>query len=136
MCAVSLNGCARSSCVYAPKPPGRGACQGHIPDIADALSTALAPLHLGVLPLCGAWWAGSHFNASLHAFVPQGALSPQQCALSLTATAILEDEEGNVLARCDCVCPPEGGALGTISAILPESSCVLQHLHSVRRRHA
>lgn len=98
----------------------------HIPDIADALSTALAPLHLGVLPLCGAWWAGSHFSASLHAFVPQGALSPQQRALSLTATAILEDEEGNVLARCDCVCPPEGGALGTISAILPESSCVLQ----------
>ena len=29
------------------------------PDIADALRTAFAPVHLSALPLCGAWWTGT-----------------------------------------------------------------------------
>ena len=42
------------------------------PDVAAALTTAFAPLHLSVLPLCGAWWTGTRFSATLEAFIPAG----------------------------------------------------------------
>lgn len=88
------------------------------PDIFAALQTTLAPLHLSALPLFGAWWTGSHFSASLHAFIPES-------AGTLRAEALLEDEQGNSLARLDCTCPAGGGSIGILEAPLPDKPCVL-----------
>ena len=94
------------------------------PDIADALRTALAPLHLSALPLLGAWWTGTRFSASLEAFVPADAEYS-----ALTAYAVLEDDEGNRLARLRQPFRPqprgEGAPIGVIEAALPDTPCVL-----------
>lgn len=87
-------------------------------DAADALRTALLPLHLSALPLYGAWWTTSRFSASLQAFIPQG-------EGALRAVASLEDEAGNALAEAAFSCPPGGGKLGLIEAALPDQPCVL-----------
>ena len=87
-------------------------------DVADALRAALSPLHLSALPLYGAWWTMSRFSAALHAFVPA-----QEGALRAVAT--LESEEGETLARAAFDCPPGGGRLGLIEAMLPDRPCVL-----------
>ena len=89
-------------------------------DIRDALRTALAPTHLSALPLFGAWWTGARFSAALHAFIA----APQPSALR--AEAVLEDAQGEALARFAADCPPGGGALGLIEARLPDSPCVLE----------
>lgn len=90
------------------------------PDVAQALTDALAPLHLSALPLRGAWWTGTHFSASLFACLegtlPEGPLH---------ARALLETEAGEPLARFDAPCAAPGGALGTIEARLPDAPCVL-----------
>jgi len=91
------------------------------PDIAAALTTAFAPLHLSALPLCGAWWTGTRFSAALEAFIPAG-----QYEDTLLAQAVLEDGEGNVLARLDAPCKPSGGYAGVIEAALPDHPCVLE----------
>lgn len=95
----------------------------NIPDVADALRTALAPLHLSTLPLCGAWWTLARFSASLYAFIPAGQF-PNETALRAEAT--LEDAEGSVLARTELACPAKGGALGLLEAPLPEHACALE----------
>ncbi len=87
-------------------------------DVADALRTALAPVHLSALPLFGAWWTGVHFSASLYAFVPEG-------EDELAASASLEDEHGRRLAHETYPCPSGGGRLGLIEATLPDFPCVL-----------
>ena len=92
-------------------------------DIADALRTALAPLHISALPLCGAWWAGSHFSASLRAFIPEGQFPANTL---LRAEATLEDAQGVILARHIGPCPSGGGSLGVLSALLPEEPCALE----------
>lgn len=92
-------------------------------DVADALRTALAPLHLSALPLCGAWWAGSHFSAALRAFIPEGRFAQ---GTALRAEAALEDAQGGVLARHTAACPACGGPVGLIGAVLPENPCVLE----------
>lgn len=89
------------------------------PDVRDVLTSALAPVHLSALPLCGAWWTGSRFSASLHAFIPEE--SDQ-----VTAVAVLEDEDGHTIARREVACPPAGGNVGIIAATLPDTPCVLQ----------
>lgn len=91
------------------------------PDIAAAFQTAFAPLHLSALPLCGAWWTGTRFSASLEAFLPDD--TPASC---LRAQAVLEDGEGIELARFEAPCPSLGGYLGVIEAALPEHPCVLE----------
>jgi len=95
-------------------------------DIADALCTALAPLHLSALPLLGAWWTGTRFSASLEAFVPEDIAAGGG---AVTAYALLEDEEGNRLARFKQPFRPrprgEGAPLGVIEASLPDTPCVL-----------
>lgn len=88
------------------------------PDIFAALQTALAPLHLSALPLFGAWWTGSHFSASLHAFVPKS-------FGALRAEATLETEQGESLAHFDRACPVGGGSMGILEAQLPDHPCVL-----------
>ncbi|MDD7174799.1 MAG: hypothetical protein PUH70_07015 [Clostridiales bacterium] len=90
------------------------------PDIAQALTDALAPLHLSALPLRGAWWTGTHFSASLFACL-EGALPDAP----LEAHALLETESGETLARFDAPCAAPGGALGTLEARLPDAPCVL-----------
>ena len=97
------------------------------PDIADALRTALSPVHLSALPLYGAWWTLSRFSASLHAAVDEAALPAAVRASGepLMAHASLEDEEGNVLASFEGACPKDGGPIGTLSAVLPERACAL-----------
>ena len=45
------------------------------------------------------------------------------CALS---NVDFDLEEGEVLARHEAVCPPEGGDAGVLTAMLPEDPCVLQ----------
>ena len=87
-------------------------------DVCDALRTAFAPLHLSALPLYGAWWTGTHFSATLHAFVP-----PQETR-ALTACAMLEDENGEVLSRLSAPCD-RGGFVGVLEAALPSRACVL-----------
>lgn len=91
-------------------------------DIADALRTAFAPVHLSVLPLCGAWWTGSRFSASVHAFFPDGAYSHSD---PLIAHVALEDEEGGRLAHLRAPCRSAGGYVGLIEAALPDHACVL-----------
>ncbi len=88
------------------------------PDIFAALQTAFAPLHLSALPLFGAWWTGSHFSASLHAFIPES-------FGSLRAEAVLETEQGEILARLDRNCSAGGGSMGILEAQLPDNPCVL-----------
>ena len=90
-------------------------------DAAAALKTAFAPLHLSALPLCGAWWTGSRFSASLEAFIPADAYEE-----GLRAQAVLEDDEGTELARFDAPCRSLGGYLGVIETTLPDQPCVLE----------
>lgn len=86
-------------------------------DVLEALQTALAPTHLSALPLCGAWWTGTHFSASLRALgAPQGA----------RAEVVLEDAQGEVLARVCRSCPEGESDLGLIEATLPAFACVLE----------
>lgn len=87
-------------------------------DITDALRTAWAPLHLSALPLYGAWWTGMHFSASLALFLP-----PQETR-ALDALAVLEDEDGQTLARWSSA-PACRGFLGVLEADLPHHACVL-----------
>lgn len=88
-----------------------------IPDIADALRTAFAPVHLSALPLCGAWWTGTRFSATLESFFEEG-------SEPVTARCVLEDEDGAVLARTETVQKKPGYA-GVIEAALPDHPCVL-----------
>jgi len=92
-----------------------------IPDISEALKAAFAPLHLSALPLCGAWWTGTRFSATLEAFIPDGAYEG-----GLLAQAVLEDSEGVELARFHAPCRPVGGYVGVIEAALPDRPCVLE----------
>ena len=98
-------------------------------DVADALRTALAGVHLSALPLYGAWWTRSHFSASLHAFVPATEGGPTPASPEprdgLIAVATLETEDGEVLASVRVPCPPGSGRLGLIEATLPDRPCVL-----------
>ena len=87
-------------------------------DVRDALRTAFAPLHLSALPLFGAWWTGTRFSASLHAFLP-----PDETR-ALTAVAVLEDENGKALAQLSAPCP-RSGSVGVLEAALPPHACVL-----------
>ena len=91
------------------------------PDVASALQTAFAPLHLSALPLLGAWWTGTRFSASLEVFIPSGAYED-----GLLAQAVLEDGEGYELARFHAPCPSGGGYLGVIEAALPDHPCALE----------
>lgn len=93
------------------------------PDIAEAIRTALSPLHLSVLPLCGAWWTCSRFSASVRAFLPKGRFASNE---PLRAEILLEDAQGDALASVVFPCPPDGGNLGLIEATLPEHTCVLE----------
>ena len=88
------------------------------PDIFDAICTAFTPVHLSALPLCGAWWTGTHFSATLEAFLPA------EHDGKISATAALEDEEGNILASMEKACT-RSGYVGVIEAQLPEKACVL-----------
>ena len=92
-----------------------------MPDIADALRAAFAPVHLSVLPLYGAWWTSSRFSATLEAFIPKDAYGAD-----LTARAVLEDEQGDTLAQFDAPCRTSGGYVGVIEAALPDHPCVLE----------
>jgi len=93
------------------------------PDVEAALRTAFAPLHLSALPLCGAWWTGARFSAALEAFIPKGAYED---GAALSAQAVLEDGEGNELARFEAPCRSAGSYVGVIDAALPEHPCVLE----------
>ncbi|MBP3657282.1 MAG: hypothetical protein J6K32_11375 [Clostridia bacterium] len=93
------------------------------PDIADALRTALAPIHLSALPLYGAWWTGAHFSAALHAAVDPSALPDTDA--QLYASASLEDGEGRVLAALRTPCGRAGGYVGVLEAALPDTACAL-----------
>ena len=92
-------------------------------DIAQAIRTALSPLHLSALPLCGAWWTGAHFSASLHAFIPRDVFSVDK---SIRAVATLEDSEGGVIARTEFACAPWRSCTGLLNAMLPDTPCVLE----------
>lgn len=96
------------------------------PDIAGALQTAFAPMHLSALPLLGAWWAGTRFSAALEAFIGDQVAAWYR---TLTASAILEDEEGHEIARVDRPFAPRsdgrGTPVGVIDATLPDTACVL-----------
>lgn len=93
------------------------------PDIADALRTAMAPVHLSALPLYGAWWAGAHFSAALQAAVDSSALPDADA--QLYASASLEDGEGRVLAALRAPCSRAGGYIGVLEAALPDTACAL-----------
>ena len=97
-------------------------------DVFAALQTALAPTHLSVLPLCGAWFAGSAFSASVCAFV-----DAPDADDGLIARAWLEDEDGKRLATLKCPCPPQGGEIGLLSCALPNETCVLTLCASLSR---
>lgn len=88
--------------------------------IADALAQALAPLHLSVLPLRGAWWAGSIFSATAHVFIPED----EQCGV-YSAQIELLGEQDDVLASLCRDASVQGGALGVIRGRLPDHACVL-----------
>ncbi|MDO5377671.1 MAG: hypothetical protein Q4G52_04980 [Clostridia bacterium] len=94
------------------------------PDIAEALKTAFAPLHLSALPQRGAWWTRSRFSAVLHAFVPPGSV-PEDSPETLLAEALLETDEGELLARLCIPCPLAGGEVGVLETTLPTVPCVL-----------
>ncbi len=89
-------------------------------DVFAALQTALAPTHVSVLPLCGAWFAGSTFNASVCAFVDE-----QDADGDLIVRAWLEDDDGHHLASLKRPCPPHGGEIGLLTCALPSEACVL-----------
>ena len=91
------------------------------PDVAEAIKTALAPLHLSVLPLCGAWWTCSRFSASLRAFIPEG-----RDRANLRAEAVLEDAQGETLARAEFPCAQKADALTLLETVLPDHACVLE----------
>ena len=93
------------------------------PDVAQAIQTALSPLHLSALPLCGAWWTGAHFSASLRAFIPKDVLSADR---ALRAVATLEDAQGSALARAEFPCAPWRPNTGLLEAALPDAPCVLE----------
>ena len=97
-------------------------------DVFAALQTALAPTHLSVLPLCGAWFAGSAFSASVCAFV-----DAQDADDALIARAWLEDDDGRRLATLKRPCPPQGGEIGLLSCALPNEACVLTLCASLSR---
>lgn len=99
----------------------------NLPDVEEALCTALAPVHLSALPLLGAWWTGSRFSASLCALIEPQALpaAVRQSSHPLRVQAMLEDEESDVLARLDADCPAKGGEIGVLEAALPDAPCVL-----------
>lgn len=88
--------------------------------IADALSQALAPLHLSVLPLRGAWWAGSVFSATAHVFIPED----ERCG-AYSAQLDLLGERGEIIASLCRDVSVLGGALGVIRGRLPDHACVL-----------
>ena len=87
-------------------------------EIQEAIQTAFAPVHLSALPLSGAWWTGTRFSASLEAFIPN------EGGEEIHAQAVLEDEDGNILASLDAYCKRSGYA-GVIEAQLPDKPCVL-----------
>ena len=89
-------------------------------DVFAALQTALAPTHVGALPLCGAWFAGSKFSASIHAFIDE-----RDAGDNLIARAWLENDDGERLAALKRPCPPRGGETGLLTCILPSEACVL-----------
>lgn len=89
-------------------------------DVFAALQTALAPTHLSALPLCGAWFAGSAFSASVCAFV-----DARDTDDGLIARAWLEDDDGRRLATLKRPCPPRGGEIGILECALPNNACVL-----------
>ena len=89
-------------------------------DVFAALQTALAPTHVSVLPLCGAWFAGSTFNASVCAFVDE-----QDADGDFIVRAWLEDDDGHHLASLKRPCPPHGGEIGLLTCTLPSEACVL-----------
>ena len=89
-------------------------------DVFAALQTALAPTHLSVLPLCGAFFAGSAFSASVSAFV-----DARDADDGLIARAWLEDDDGKRLATLKRPCPPRGGEIGILECALPNNACVL-----------
>ena len=93
------------------------------PDIAQAIATALSPLHLSALPLCGAWWTGSRFSASLAAFIPRETFSADK---SFRVEAVLEDENGAVIARTEFPIAPWRQNTGLLNATLPEKPSVLE----------
>lgn len=88
------------------------------PDVADALRTAFAPLHLSALPLQGAWWTRTRFSARIEAFLPADEHRP------LEADAVLEDEDGAALAHLHAPCRG-GGYVGILEAALPDHPCAL-----------
>ena len=92
-------------------------------DAAQAIRTALAPLHLSALPLCGAWWTGSRFSAALTAFIPREILSVDK---SIRAEASLEDADGNVIARTEYPCAPWRSGTGLLECTLPDTPCALE----------
>ena len=88
-------------------------------DIYAALRTAFAPVHLSALPLCGAWWTGTRFSASLEAFLPE-----ESAGEEIQAICVLEDDDGMELSRFSAPAG-RGGYLGVIEAQLPDHPCVL-----------
>ena len=100
---------------------------GHRPDKLPSgyreEETALSPLHLSALPLCGAWWTGAHFSAALRAFIPKDVLSADR---ALRAVATLEDAQGSALARAEFPCAPWRSNTGLLEAALPDAPCVLE----------
>ena len=92
------------------------------PDIRESIAAAFAPLHLSAMPLYGAWWSSSRFSAMIHAFVPQGAYAAGE---PLIASAVLEDENGQEIARLRAPCRHTGGHIGVLEAPLPDEACVL-----------
>ena len=92
-------------------------------DVAQAIKTAFAPVHLSALPLCGAWWTGSRFSASLKAFIPRDVLAVDK---SIRAEAVLEDGEGCVIARTEFPCAPWRSGAGLLEAALPDTPCALE----------
>lgn len=87
-------------------------------DVRDALHTAFSPVHISALPLSGAWWTGTHFSAALEAFIPKGLDG------EIRAVSVLEDDDGNELARFDAPCR-RSGYVGVIEAKLGDEPCVL-----------
>jgi len=97
-------------------------------EIAGAIRTAFAPLHLSVLPLRGAWWAQSFFSATIQAFIPQeernGAYSAEAELLGADGTSIASLRRD--IARLD-------GPLGIIEGRLPDKACRLTLRARLRR---
>ncbi|MCI6374011.1 MAG: hypothetical protein MR821_01800 [Clostridiales bacterium] len=118
--AVELRLCAEAARQGRLTGPLCGADALKGPDAQEALRTALAPVHVSVLPLRGAWWTRSHFSATVCAFLPE-----QLPDAPLRALAVLEDEAGTPLVRLELPCSGEGGRQGLLEAELPDAPCVL-----------